>query len=72
MLKDIYDAFERSDLKIQNDYLHVLWIEVKNKNKKTVCVVAFTDILIKTLQNLLIILKVLSRNYLEKIKKYIW
>ena len=27
-----YEAFERSDLKIQNDYFESLWIEVKNKN----------------------------------------
>ena len=34
-VKEKYDIFERSDLKIQNEYFEGVWIEIKNKNKKT-------------------------------------
>ena len=33
-VKEIYEAFERKDLKSQNDYFESVWIEVKNKHKK--------------------------------------
>ena len=31
-----FDAFERSDLKVQNDLFEMVWIEIKNKNSKNV------------------------------------
>ena len=35
-VKEIYEAFERNDLKSQNDYFESVWIEVKNKHKKNI------------------------------------
>ena len=35
-VKEKYEIFERIDLKIQNDFLESVWIEVKNKNKKNI------------------------------------
>ena len=35
-VKGSYDAFERSDLKKQNDSLESTWIEIKNKNNKII------------------------------------
>ena len=35
-VKDCYDVFERSDLKIQNDCFESVWVEIKNKRNKNI------------------------------------
>ena len=35
-VKEKYDVFERSDLKIQKDYFEGVWIESKNKKKDNI------------------------------------
>ena len=34
-VKQKYEAFKSNDLKMQNDYFASVWIEVKNRKKKT-------------------------------------
>ena len=31
-----FDVFERSDLKIQNEIMEAVWVEIKNKNSKNI------------------------------------
>ena len=35
-VKESYDVFERSDLKIQNDCFERVWVEIKNKRNKNI------------------------------------